>query len=64
VKVHFTKAKMKNQYKVIDGMQCGMEMEKHQWWSWPNQMMNHKHITKAKARARIQDKDIYEMEMN
>ena len=55
---------MKNQYKVIDGMQCGMEMEKHQWWSWPNQMMNHKHITKAKARARIQDKDIYEMEMN
>jgi len=26
VKVHFTKAKMKNQYKVIDGMQCGMEM--------------------------------------
>jgi len=27
-------------------------------------MMNHKHITKAKLRARIQDKDKYEMEMN
>jgi len=26
--------------------------------------MKHKHITKAKPRARIQDKDIYEMEMN
>jgi len=26
VKVHFTKAKVKNQYKVIDGMKCRMEM--------------------------------------
>jgi len=49
-------------------MGCNVEWKwqvgKHQWWSWSYQMMNHKHITEAKPRARIQDNDIYEIEMN